>query len=302
MVMPSVLLSELNGAASSWSAKSISPLRSAWISRVGVVEDPEDDLVDLGRPAPPGLVGREAHELAGLALLELERARANRVLLVVEGRDLLLVDVLPDVLGQDRHGQPQHGRARLLGGHHQGGVVGRRDALDVGHVVAVVGLLEGALHDPVEGVGGVPGRERLAVGPLHPLADLVGPGQLVVGHLPGLGQPGHGREVLLAVADQVVVHQRPDLVGLGQDPNERVERIDVVDDPDGEGDLPGRLLLGPHPGRRHQRQQDQDHHHPRGPAPPPGPPEPPRALPCPTCAAGCAHARPPCGNPTADNC
>jgi hypothetical protein len=110
MVMPSVLLSELNGAASSWSAKSISPLRSAWISRVGVVEDPEDDLVDLGRPAPPGLVGREAHELAGLALLELERARANRVLLVVEGRDLLLVDVLPDVLGQDRHGQPQHAR------------------------------------------------------------------------------------------------------------------------------------------------------------------------------------------------
>jgi hypothetical protein len=30
--MSSVLLSELNGAASSWSAKSISPLRSAWIS------------------------------------------------------------------------------------------------------------------------------------------------------------------------------------------------------------------------------------------------------------------------------
>ena len=235
---------------------------------VGVVEDPVDDLVDLGRAGPVGLVGRQAHELAGAPLGEHERAGADRVLLVVEGGDFLLVDVLPDVLGQHRHGQPEHGRARLLGGHHQGGVVGGLDGLDVGHVVAVVGLLEGALHDPVEGVGGVLGRQRLAVGPLHALADLVGPGELVVRDLPGLGQPGHGREVLLAVADQLVVHQRPDLVGLGQDPDERVERVDVVDDADGEGELVSRLLLGGHTRRRRQRQQRRQHHHHRAPPEP----------------------------------
>jgi hypothetical protein len=219
--------------------------------------------------------------------------RADGVLLVVEGRDLLLVDVLPDVLGQDRHGQPQHGRARLLGGHHQGGVIGGLDLFDVGHVVVVVGLLEAALHDPVEGVGGVPGRDRPAVGPLHPLADLVGPGQLVVGDLPGLGQPGLGGEVLGAVADQVVVHQPPDLVGLGQDADERVERVDVVDDADGEGELPGRLLLGGH--ARGHRQGQQRHQRRGGRAPP----EPPGSIA--TCSAGGAHARPLAGNPTTAN-
>jgi hypothetical protein len=75
----------------------------------------------------------------------------------------LAPDVLPDVLGEDRDGDPQHGRAGLLGDHHQGGVVGGGDRLDVVGV-GVVGLLERSLHDAVEGVGGVAGRERLAVG------------------------------------------------------------------------------------------------------------------------------------------
>jgi hypothetical protein len=140
--MPSVFLRELNGRR----VEPVGEVDLALLERlelgVGVVEDPVDDLVDLGRAAPVGLVGGQAHELAGAALGEHERARADRVLLVVEGRDLLLVDVLPDVLGQDRHGQPEHGRAGLLGRHHQGGVVGGVDRLDVGHVVAVVGLLE----------------------------------------------------------------------------------------------------------------------------------------------------------------
>ena len=62
-------------------------------------------------------------------------------------------------------------------------------------VVAVVGLLVLAVAHPVERVGDVLGGQRLAVRPLQPGAQVVGPGQPVVGGLPALGQRRLGAEV-----------------------------------------------------------------------------------------------------------
>ena len=105
--------------------------------------------------------------------------------------------------------------------------------LIAGDVVAVVGLLVRAVEDPVERVGDVSGGQRLAVRPLHAGADRVGPRAVVGGLLPLGGEPRHRREVLLAVADQGVVHHSPGLVRLRVDAGERVERVDVLDDADG---------------------------------------------------------------------
>ena len=166
---------------------------------VFVAEDAEDQLVDLGRAGPVVLVGLEPEELPGLVLDEPERPGSHGLVVVGEGEGLVGGDVLPDVLGQDRHREAGHDRRRLADREDQGGVVGGLGRGDVGDVAAVVGLLIGAVDDPVEGVRGVLGGERLAVGPTEAGADLVGPRGLVGGLLPRLGQGRLGGQVLLRV-------------------------------------------------------------------------------------------------------
>ena len=78
--------------------------------RVLGLVDAEDDLVDVRGPAPVVRVGLEAvRRAAGRALDQPERAGADDRLAVDRlgrvGLDLLLVDVLPDVLGDDRDRQ-----------------------------------------------------------------------------------------------------------------------------------------------------------------------------------------------------
>ncbi len=78
--------------------------------RVLALEDAEDDLVDVRRALPVVGVGLEAvRRAAGRALDEAERTGAHHRLavrrLVGEALDVLLVDVLPDVLGDDRDRQ-----------------------------------------------------------------------------------------------------------------------------------------------------------------------------------------------------
>jgi hypothetical protein len=123
---------------------------------------------------------------------------------------------------------------------------------DLRHVAAVVGLLQLAVHDPVEGVRHVVGGERLPVVEGDALTDLVGPGQTVVGLLPGLGQSWLRREVLRGVAGEGVVHQRPRLVGRRGDALERVEVVDVLQHPHAEHQVVVRSGARWCAGRAHQ--------------------------------------------------
>ena len=172
------------------------------------------------------------------------------------GLDLLLGDVLPDVLGQDRQRQQrQHGVGSAELEHH-GRVVGSRHRLHRRQVGAPVARLGSAVDDPVVGVGDVARGQRLPVRPGHALADLEGPGEPVLGRLPRLRQRRHRRHVLHGVADQGVVGQRPHLVRRRLVAVERVERVHLVEQGHGEGD---RLVLLGRDGRRCRQAQPGRH-------------------------------------------
>ena len=202
----------------SWT-KSTSPLISAWTIGSSALNTRKTTSSTCGSPAPVVRVLLEAVESTPPALPSTSRngPGADDRLAVGRlggvGRHLLLADVLPDVLGDDRDRQQRQHRVGLLQLQHHGGVVGSGDRLDVGQVGPVERALAVPGEDPVVGVGDVGGGERLAVGPLHALADVEGPRQAVLGGLPGLGQRRHGRHVVHRVADHVVVGQRPRLVG-----------------------------------------------------------------------------------------
>ena len=203
------------------------------------------DLVDCGaRPVvrvgleryvdPPAVpstqpVGTRADH--GLPALGLRRV----------GLGLLVAHVLPDVpgtIGDREQRQDAVGPAQLQ--HHVRGVRcgHRRHALEVRLPVGGPGR---AAEDPVVGEGDVPGRQVLAVGPLHPAADVEGPGASVVRCRPLRGQAGLRRHVLHRVRDQEVVGERPGLVGHRLEAEERVERVDLAEEADGEGRLVGRV-------------------------------------------------------------
>ncbi len=205
---------------------------------VGVLVDPEGQLLDRRLGAEVVGIGLEADELALAALDQHVRARADdRVALgrlVGVRADLLAVDLAPDVLGKDVDRQAQHDRRGLGHGEHQRGVVGGLGLGDVRGVAAVVVLLVLASEDPVEGVGGVTGGQRLPVAPLQARADPVGPGRAVGRLLPGLREVGHRREVLRRARGEARVHQLVHLVRGRDDAGERVHRVDVVGDPDRE--------------------------------------------------------------------
>ena len=105
------------------SAKSISPVAQRGHHGVLVLVDAEHDLVDVRRTRPVVGVGLERPRLTLVPVHQVERTgRDRRVglrVVVLEGLGLLLVDVLPDVLGQDvvvDREQPHRG---LLGLDHQ---------------------------------------------------------------------------------------------------------------------------------------------------------------------------------------
>ena len=196
--------------------------------RLVVGEDPQHQLVDLRRAGPVGLVGGEPVELAGPRLGQLERPAADRRLVVGERRDRLAVDVLPDVLGKDRHLHPQHAGAGLRGLEDDGVVVGGGDLRDQRDVAAVLPVLGLAVDGPLERVGDVLGREVLPVGPLDALADVERPRLAVRRVLPPLGEPGLRREVLGGVEREGVVHELVGLERRGDHADVRVERVDVL--------------------------------------------------------------------------
>ena len=208
---------------------------------VRVGEEPVDDPVDVGilaLPTPVVGVGLHGPVLAPVQLGEGVGPRGHAVGGLV-GPQLVGRDVLVDVLGDDVHVH----RRQLGIGHRadelEGDVVdGRR--LEVGGRGEVVEPL--LVPRAVDRVGHVVGRERFAVGPLEPLAERVGPGQPILGTLPGLGQPRDGLEVVRRLVGQRGVHQVPDLVGRHRVPDRDIGRVDLLGDPDGERDL---LVVGP---------------------------------------------------------
>ena len=134
--------------------------------RVLALVDAEDDLVDVRGALPVVRVGLEAvRRAARRALHEPERAGADhRVLLarlVGVALHLVLGDVLPDVLGDDRDREQREDRVGLLQGQHDGGVVGGVDRLDADEVRRPGRGLRATVEDPAEGVGHV-GRRSAA--------------------------------------------------------------------------------------------------------------------------------------------
>src|SRR3954453_5463060 len=265
--------------------------------RVGGLVDLVDDLVHVRRAAPVVLVGLElVRRPAGGALDQPERSRADHRL--TPGRlggvrlERLLVDVLPDVLGNDRDRQQGQRGVGLRELEPQVRVFGGGDAVDVAEVARPVVARVPLRDHAVGGVGDVVGRQGHAVGPLHAGADVEGPGLAVVGGLPLGRQVRLRRHVVHRVADHVVVGQRPHLVGVGLEAQERVEGVDVAGEADGEDHRIGGLRGGggaAHPagqGRgRQERQRDEpasrwlrcERSEPRSTVPPvSGPPLPPQ--------------------------
>ena len=213
---------------------------------VRALEDPEGHLVDVRRTVPVVGVGLElVGRAAGGALDQPEGTGADHGLAVRRlGRvalDVLLGDVLPDVLGDDRDRQQRQHGVRLLQGEHDRRGVGSLDRLDALEVRRPGRRLGTAVEDAAVGVGDVGGGQRLAVGPHRVVAHREGPGEAVVGGVPLGGQRGCRRHVLHRVADEVVVGQRPHLERRGLDAQERVERVDLVGQPDDERH---RVVLG----------------------------------------------------------
>ncbi len=176
---------------------------------------------------------------------------------VVVALDRRLVDLGPDVLRQNVDVQPVHDRGGFVDAEDQRGVIGRLGLGDVLDVVAVVGLLERPVDDAVEGVRRILGGQRFPVAPLQIRPDLVGPERLVRRLFPGLRKAGFDSEVFGPVHGQRRVGHLKDLVGRDGDPDERIERVDVLHDPDGEYRL-GRVVRGAGESGRDENQPHDD--------------------------------------------
>ena len=217
--------------------------------RVHVLREDVPELVELRRSAELLRVVRVGHELDPLVLLHLvedERARAHErdVLVVLE---VVVGDVLPDVLGQDRDVERQHAGVRLLAGDDEGRVVGRLDLLDADEVLDVGPVL--GVEDAVVGVGDVVRRQWLAVAPLHALTDGEGPDLAVGGGRPLAGEVG-GRLVVLVVPGEEVVAEA-ERVPRGAAPvGERVEAVVALGDAEAVDELAARSPATATPSRR----------------------------------------------------
>ncbi len=225
--------------------------------RVGVVEDPEDDLVDLWRPAPVARVRLHRPELPALRLLEDERAGADVVDPVVL-LDLVLVVLLPDVLREDVDVHRRELRVVDLARDLDGARVERlrRDVLDGRGVVVplLVARSVDRVHDVLRG-------QRRAVRPLETLAKLVGVGLAVLGSLPRLGEAGDGPEVVRCLVGQGRVLEVPHVVVRDLDADHRVEAVVRLGDPDGEDDLLVVLRQGCACGQEHDHDRNEDRQH-----------------------------------------
>ena len=89
--------------------------------------------------------------------------------------------------------------------------VGVHDVSSIGHQVGNAGVIGGGQHI-LQGIHEVVGGHfghgvALVVVPLHALAQVEGPGQLILGHFPALGQAGDD------LGDAVVLHQGINHVG-----------------------------------------------------------------------------------------
>ena len=199
---------------------------------VGILIHEEVDVVD-GRLGAP--VGGVAHHVDVAALLELdglERPAADeRQFGVVAVRGDLRGNVLPDVLGNDRHPHAlEVGLGVRADDAHRSRVEGDR-ALDAVSRVREVG--HAVLDDVLEREGHVGGRQRHAVLPLDARADVDRPGLAVGRDAAVLGGRKSARQiegglVAIAVAEQQVVVQRPDLVGLVLVADERVQVVGLL--------------------------------------------------------------------------
>ncbi len=194
----------------------------------------EHDLVDRSLALPVRRVHLHPHVLAALELVERERARSDPVLAVVL-RDLLRVELAPDVLGEDvgiaETGQLRVGPARR---DLDRPVVDhlRREVLRVRAEV-----LPRLLARAIDRERDVICRQRLAVGPLETLSECVGVGLPAVRLFPRLGKPGDRLEVGRRLARERVVLLDPGVVVEHGVADERVERVERVRrDADGEDD------------------------------------------------------------------
>ncbi len=196
---------------------------------VGVAVEAELEFVDLGGSAPVVGVGFEADELLGAVLGDQEGAVAHdgHGVVAVAGD---LVDLGPDVLGDDGHVQGEHRGLGFGGGDDQGGRVGCLDGLEGGDVAAVGGARVGVVHHEVEGERDVVGGHRFPVGPGDVVPDGVGPGEVVVGGVPGFGEGPGGGHVLGAGHGEGLVGQAHEFGRGRHDRLERVERVDALGD------------------------------------------------------------------------
>jgi hypothetical protein len=252
--------------------------------RVGVVELAEDDAVDARLALPVARVRLERPELALLDAVEPIRARADAVARRVLA-DRVLVVLRPDVLRQDvdvHHRQLRIGDRglqddRLRVGRRRGDV---RDRLGVVQPLLATGAVD-RVGDVVEG-------QPLAVGPLEVRAQLVSPGALVGRGRPRRREARDRREVLRRLVGERRVLEVPELVRRHRDADGRVGAVEVLLEPDREGQRSPALLAGCVPFRR------------RSPRSPPRPPAGPagsvayrsrRALPSLRCARLSPRAR-----------
>ena len=202
--------------------------------RVGAGVVVEVDLVDRRLGPPVVRVLGHLDVAAPLPFLALEGSRTDEGVLhlVLLG----VLDAAPDVLGHDVDPAHLHVGLGRRAHHVDRVVVDHLRLFDVGRVAGDRGQV--FLDDEVVGEGDVVGGDRLAVLPRHPLADLEGPRQAVVGHRPALGEPAVGiRGPVEAVADQEVVVDRPDLEARALVAHERVEAVRLVEPAELEHDL-----------------------------------------------------------------
>ena len=178
--------------------------------------------VDRRPAAVVVLVGRHRERLLRLVVGDRERAAADAVEAVVAvdrvRRRLGLPDVLRDDVDLDRRELRVGDRRRDRDGplvDHLGGQVRHR-----GDVVRPL-LVAGGVDVP----GDVLGGDRLAVGPLQPLAEGVGVAQTRLVLDPRLGETGLGREVLGRPCREARVLDVPDLVLGDGEADDRVERL-----------------------------------------------------------------------------
>src|SRR5699024_3007064 len=145
-----------------------------------------DELVlhagDLRRPAPVVRVGLQGDVVPGGPLLQGERAGAGRRGGDVPGLHVVLLHaghaLEPAEVGEQVRGE--------LGQGDQHGVVVRSgDVLDGGELPGVGELL---VDDPVVGVGHVLAGEVRPVVEGDVVAQVEGPGEVVLADVPGLGQ------------------------------------------------------------------------------------------------------------------